>query len=888
LPELQKEIPQKGMTSEESIANDEWTTVERKAHDLGKKSSSLSAAVTKQSSSFQSPPRTFSNRKSQAQQQQQQQQQRKGQARSKSFMGVSRSQSKTLQRNHSSVTSSSTAPLAQPQHANHSNNNNTAAASGVSSSLKSSARPKVPARSQSYSVTSSTSTTTTSTAKKKATFAALPSSVTSANAEAALLYQQTGCGTTKEEQAVIRRSSDFLLSHRLTYLDPPQRWTPHEKCQWTAHDRIQSIQLEQAKVFNFKPLQVNEQTRWKPKVQQQTNRNNHPQSNKEEEEDHTQQLQTIQGILNKLSWTNIDKLTLKFVETLGVGQDHVISPQLLHTSMKLVVEKAMTEPHFAELYARLSTKLSDVHRAFKRTILGICQEEFEATESEDKNDHADLTPAEKASADRLARKKSIGLMKYIGELYVMKLIKVQIMISCLERLLVHDDEEKLECFCKLMTTIGKQLDNEGEQDAIQHIWDEVYGLAGLSGTAATSAHSTKDVSSNSSTKPLAPSTRLRFLLKDLIELKENDWVQIRHVHETAKTIDQIHKQAALEAKLGPSVSTSQLRRSQSSGGSGFAGASPVPMTPKKNIQRTRSYDAVSDGFPTASPAIRTTPRKPNKKNLRRVKSEVNTPNTLNSSLQQNLVPSRRNRSSSASSNGEDEDGLAVPQSTLQSSPSTVPPPSSNQKPYDPKVCGEKTKAILNEYFVGGDLNEAVALIQELVNGGAGTGLVEGRVERGAAIIEGGVLMVLEMKESQVQKFLELIIQCCLSKIINRESLILGLRDPLEFLRDIEIDAPRAGEFLAQIIANWLMIPSSPSSSENGNAKILGLGSLDFLLSAPDYFRTDGRPATFAAQILKYHGGTVTDEDVQIISQLMSDDEKNTHGSARKFLESIGF
>jgi translation initiation factor 4G len=781
----------------------------------------------------------------------------------------------------------------QQQHSNHAiSTTAAAAASSLSSAVatpkssSSSSKPKIPARSQSYSVTSS------STTKKKATFAAIPSSVASSNAEIALLFLQTGDGYTKEEQSVIRRSSDFLLSHRLTFLDPPNSWTPHERCQWTSHDRIQAIQIEQAKLFNFKPLQINEQTRWKPKVLKKLNNNNNNQTTKEgEEEDHTQQLQTIQGILNKLSWTNIDKLTLKFVETLGVGHDHAISPKLLHTTMKLVVEKAMTEPHFAELYARLSTKLSVVHRAFKRTILGICQEEFETTESEDKNDHADMTPAEKASADRLARKKSIGLMKYIGELYVMKLIKAQIMMSCLERLLVHDDEEKLECFCKLMTTIGKQLDNEGEQDAIQHIWDEVYGLAGVSVTTTTSSSPTTTKEDSASTKPFAPSTRLRFLLQDLIEFKENDWIQIRHVHETAKTIDQIHKQAALEAKQGPSVSTSQLRRSQSSGGSVFAGASP-PMTPKKNIQRTRSYDAVSDGFPTASPATRmTTPRKPNKKNLRRVKSEVNTPNTMVlSSLQQraNLVSSRRNRSSSASSSGEDEEGHVVPPvSTVPSSSATGQPPT-NHESYDPKVCGEKTKAILNEYFVGGDQNEAVALIQDLVNGGTGTGFAEGRVERGAAIIEAGILMVLEMKESDVKKFYELIKQCCHSNIMNRESLIQGLHDPLDFLRDIEIDAPRAADFLARIIADWLKIPSEVSTcTENGNGETIGLGSLNFLLSSPDYFRTDGRPAAFAAQILKLRGGTVSEDEVHIIAQLMSDDENRTYGSARKFLESFG-
>ena len=40
---------------------------------------------------------------------------------------------------------------------------------------------------------------------------------------------------------------------------------------------------------------------------------------------------------------------------------------------------------------------------------------------------------------------------FIGELYKNKVIKGAIMISCLERLFLHTDEEKLECFAKLMT-----------------------------------------------------------------------------------------------------------------------------------------------------------------------------------------------------------------------------------------------------------------------------------------------------------------------------------------------------------------------------------------------------------------------------------------------------
>lgn len=49
-------------------------------------------------------------------------------------------------------------------------------------------------------------------------------------------------------------------------------------------------------------------------------------------------------------------------------------------------------------------------------------------------------------------------MKLIGELFKLKMLTANIMHNCVVKLLKDEHEESLECLCKLMSTIGKDLD----------------------------------------------------------------------------------------------------------------------------------------------------------------------------------------------------------------------------------------------------------------------------------------------------------------------------------------------------------------------------------------------------------------------------------------------
>ncbi|XP_058249122.1 eukaryotic translation initiation factor 4 gamma 1-like [Hemibagrus wyckioides] len=49
-------------------------------------------------------------------------------------------------------------------------------------------------------------------------------------------------------------------------------------------------------------------------------------------------------------------------------------------------------------------------------------------------------------------------IRFIGELFKLNVLKEQIMHTCIVKLLKNHDEESLECLCRLLSTIGKNLD----------------------------------------------------------------------------------------------------------------------------------------------------------------------------------------------------------------------------------------------------------------------------------------------------------------------------------------------------------------------------------------------------------------------------------------------
>lgn len=56
------------------------------------------------------------------------------------------------------------------------------------------------------------------------------------------------------------------------------------------------------------------------------------------------------------------------------------------------------------------------------------------------------------------RRRSVGNIRFIGELYKRQMLTSQLMMRIIQGLLKKADEESLECLCKLITTVGQMLD----------------------------------------------------------------------------------------------------------------------------------------------------------------------------------------------------------------------------------------------------------------------------------------------------------------------------------------------------------------------------------------------------------------------------------------------
>ncbi|XP_073976468.1 eukaryotic translation initiation factor 4G1 isoform X6 [Rhodnius prolixus] len=308
---------------------------------------------------------------------------------------------------------------------------------------------------------------------------------------------------------------------------------------------------------------------WKPA-------RNQDNKDKSDEELKTEKLlKSVRGILNKLTPQKFETL-LNHVLALPIDTNDRLT-KVVH----LVFSKAVDEPSFSKEYAELCRRLSlnkmpqqqqpqeqqgdqqqqQQHSAsFRKLLLTKCQEEFEKNKKDAGNIEArtkeidECTDSEKKKElkllleeeERRIRIKKVGLVRFIGELYKLKMLTNKIMHGCINVLLDKIDEESLECLCKLLTTIGKELELLSDKKEFDQYFQKMLKLSQKGPDSLVSS-------------------RIRFMLQDVIELRLKNWVP-RRDENNPKTIEQIHKDAERETML-----ESALLSSQGSGRSGGGG-----------------------------------------------------------------------------------------------------------------------------------------------------------------------------------------------------------------------------------------------------------------------------------------------------------------------------
>ncbi|XP_067012405.1 eukaryotic translation initiation factor 4 gamma 2 [Anabrus simplex] len=246
---------------------------------------------------------------------------------------------------------------------------------------------------------------------------------------------------------------------------------------------------------------------------------------------------------------------------------------------------------YAQLCKRLSEDAPNFETSgpctFRLLLLNKCRAEFEnrskATEAFDRRD-GPLAPEEEERR-QIAKRKMLGNIKFIGELGKLEILAEGILHRCIQQLLekknrssVRDMAEDLECLSQIMKTCGRILDS----DKGQKLMDQYF-------TRMTSLAENQEL-------PL----RIRFMLRDVIELRQNKWVPRKATNtEGPMPIHQIRDEDPRGVRSGynPPMVGGGVPGARAPGGSVMFGN---PLKTRGDMGELLSYPLSSSSFPIPS------------------------------------------------------------------------------------------------------------------------------------------------------------------------------------------------------------------------------------------------------------------------------------------------
>ncbi|ORX35774.1 hypothetical protein BD324DRAFT_581987 [Kockovaella imperatae] len=338
----------------------------------------------------------------------------------------------------------------------------------------------------------------------------------------------------------------------------------------------------------------------------------------------------VKALLNKLTAEKFDSISMQILEWANKSASET-DGMTLKLVIKQIFEKATDEAHWSSMYARLCRLLLERldpaitetvdgkpvsgGLLFRRYLIGRCQLDFEAgwkareeaataaaaKSEEDKERLAQHEREQDGSGEaamlsdeyyaaQKAKRRGLGLVQLIGELYNMDMIGKGVIGQCFIKLLVNvqtPDEEDIESACKLLTTVGKPF----EQAAPENM-EIVFGRLNviLKGDAVPS--------------------RIKFMIMDVIDLRKSKW-ESRNKTAGVMTIAEIHQAAAREQAEKTAAAAQAARESISRGGSraGHSRAQPgewqsVASSGTRPLQRPTDFSNIgrnisSAGVPSA-------------------------------------------------------------------------------------------------------------------------------------------------------------------------------------------------------------------------------------------------------------------------------------------------
>ena len=540
------------------------------------------------------------------------------------------------------------------------------------------------------------------------------------------------------------------------------------------------------------------------------------------------------AILNKLTPQNFETLLEQLVALT------IDTPERLEGVTDRIFEKAIREPMYSVSYANMcrcvfTIRVADAEGkdvSFRKLLLSRCQKEFEEGLSNQDQVNGLLEKGSKETKEKMdealakSKKRMLGNVKFMGELFKLKLLRENLMHDCISEMLRCGDEKCLESMRKLLFTIGKDLDSDKAKPRIDQYFQQLKNII-----------MSKKVS-----------TRVVFLLRDVVELRENKWIP-RREENYPKTIDQIHKEAEMEKEeekrsAAQFPSKDNKRKKGGQGGrdspkplandgwisTGKGGKSaPIDQNKLRSIAKRANNEEVSLGPPSRFGLWgRGSSAGNNNSSQEQDQPQGNRYSALsgggdmpsNKPYDPRRSASGGSRPSSGGPRGSDKSRIKVDndrESALEvvrnlSKPQPTQPPPTSQEKQEVKVSKEpkeptkeavkepvkeplseeelvkKTTALIDEYANIRDLQEAITCFTNLHSPGLHHLFI-------LTAVEHTYEMASRARHDTGRLFAELLLRRKLSK----EQVTAGFSDVLKLADDNSIDYPMLWKYLADII-----------------------------------------------------------------------------------------
>jgi translation initiation factor 4G len=263
----------------------------------------------------------------------------------------------------------------------------------------------------------------------------------------------------------------------------------------------------------------------------------------------------VKAALNKMTPEKFDKIADQILAIAAQSKDEA-DGRTLRQVIQLTFEKATDEAHWASMYAKfckrmLETMNPDIKdesildkngnvvsggNLFRKYLLNRCQEEFErgwkmdlpekpeGERGEQKTEEAAMLSDEYYIA-AAAKRRGLGLVQFIGELYKLGMLTERIMHECVKKLVDYTgipDEAEIESLTKLLKTIGANLDSTEKGKPMMDVY-----FSRIQTMIDT---------------PELPS-RLRFMLMDIVDLRKARW-QSKESNKGPKTLDEVRAEVS--------------------------------------------------------------------------------------------------------------------------------------------------------------------------------------------------------------------------------------------------------------------------------------------------------------------------------------------------------